>query len=207
MIKVNLGGAPRKSSIPSIASSSAAPRSSSGGAPFLRLFLMLIVAGTATVGYLLHWQLSGSLDDVTARIVEAQAKKAKFDKIIKEDQIYESRKKEIENRIKIIEGLKRDQVSPVVSLDALGQAIDRTKYVWLSNLDQNNALFSMVGTSTSVNAIADFVSNLEGTGYFHNINLVNAQDTQGNFSFSMNCEFAPPARPQLVVEAQNAGAN
>ena len=114
---------------------------------------------------------------------------------------------QIENRIKIIEGLKRDQISPVVSLDALGQAIDRTKYVWLSNLDQNNALFSMVGTSTSVNAIADFVSNLEGTGYFHNINLVNAQDTQGNFSFSMNCEFAPPARPQLVVEAQNAGAN
>jgi hypothetical protein len=53
----------------------------------------------------------------------------------------------------------------------------------------------MAGTGTSVNAIADFVSNLEGTGYFKNINLQNAQDSAGNYTFSMTCEFALPAVP------------
>ena len=200
MIKVNLAGNPRKSG--------SAFSSRFGGAPSMtRVLLVLIVVGSAAAGYLWWQMLAGDLDDMNARIAQAQAQKAQLEKVIKEDQIYESRKKEIENRIRVIEGLKKDQISPIVSLDALAQAIDRTNYVWLSNLDQNNAVFSMSGTGTSVNAIADFVSNLERTGYFHNINLVNAQDARGNFSFSMNCEFAPPARPQPVVEAQIAGAN
>jgi hypothetical protein len=80
-------------------------------------------------------------------------------------------------------------------LDILDDAIDRTHFVWLSNLDQNNAIFSMAGTGTSVNAIADFVSNLEATGYFRNINLQNAQDSAGNYTFSMTCEFSLPAAP------------
>lgn len=202
MIKVNLVGASRKSSI-----ATAVSKSGGGSSLLLRVFLVLIVAGSAAGGYLWLRQLNLSLDDVNAKIAQAQIQRAQLEKVIKEDRIYESRKKEIQNRIRIIEGLKKDQISPVVSLDALGLAIDRTNYVWLGSLDQKDAIFSMSGTGTSVNAIADFVSNLEGTGYFHNINLVNAQDTQGNFSFSMNCEFAPPARRQLVVEAQNAGAN
>jgi Tfp pilus assembly protein PilN len=85
----------------------------------------------------------------------------------------------------------------VVSLDALSTAINRTEFVWLASLDQNNTIFSMSGTSTSVNALADLVSNLEATGFFRNINLVNAQDASGNYTFSMTCEFLPPAAPAV----------
>jgi len=202
MIKVNLVGASRKSSI-----ATAVSKSGGGSSLLLRVFLVLIVAGSAAGGYLWLRQLNLSLDDVNAKIAQAQIQRAQLEKVIKEDRIYESRKKEIQNRIRIIEGLKKDQISPVVSLDALGLAIDRTNYVWLGSLDQKDAIFSMSGTGTSVNAIADFVSNLESTGYFHNVNLVNAQDAHGNFSFSMTTEFAPPVRLRPVVEAQNEGAN
>src|SRR6185436_10839164 len=157
-------GKSRKSGAPSRMSRFNAPPS------FMRIVLILIFLGSGAAGYMWWQQLAGNLEDMNARIAQAQAQKAQLEKVIKEDQKFESRKKEIENRIKIIEGLKKDQISPIVSLDALAKAIDRTNYVWLGALDQNNAVFSMSGTGTSVNAIADFVSNLESTGYFHNIN-------------------------------------
>jgi hypothetical protein len=66
----------------------------------------------------------------------------------------------------------------------------------------------MAGTGTSVNAIADFVSNLEGTGYFRNIDLRNAQDAAGNFTFNMTCEFAPRVSLQTgLLRSAPAGGN
>jgi hypothetical protein len=65
----------------------------------------------------------------------------------------------------------------------------------------------MTGTGTSVDAIADFVSNLEATGYFRNINLQRAEDSRGNFAFSMNCEFAPPATQRAEQQGLVKGAN
>src|SRR5262245_61903884 len=113
MIKVNLAGAPKKVSVVSGAS-----RKSAGGggvAIGLQLLLFLLLTGTAAGGYMWWQQLTPNLDGVKRNIVQAQAQKAALEKVIKEDQIYETRKKEIEKRIHVIEGLKRDQISPLVS--------------------------------------------------------------------------------------------
>lgn len=189
MIRVNLSGAPRRRGGKNRTASAPAPSRA------LPLFLVLIVVGAAAFGFWWYTGLTAQVTDLTTRLDQATVQRDKLAAIIKADQVYEDRKKALQVRIKIIEGLKRSQVSPVRSLDLLDDAIDRTQYVWLSSLDQNNAIFSMSGTGTSVNAIADFVSNLEATGYFRNINLQNAQDSAGNFTFSMTCEFAPPTAP------------
>jgi len=187
MIRVNLSGAPRKKN--GRGGTETAPPPSRA----LPLLLILIVVATGASGYLWYSHLKAQTDDLNGQLAQAHVELDKLAAVIKQDRIYEDRKKALESRIKIIEGLKRGQVSPVRSLDILDDAIDRTKYVWLSSLDQNNAIFSMSGTGTSVNAIADFVSNLEATGYFRNVNLQNAQDSAGNYTFSMTCEFALPA--------------
>ena len=41
--------------------------------------------------------------------------------MIKQDQIYEARKKALENRVNMIDGLQKNQVSPVVALDVLSR--------------------------------------------------------------------------------------
>ena len=56
-------------------------------------------------------------------------------------------------------------------------------------------------------AIADFYSSLETTGYFHNIDLANAQDSAGNYTFSLKCEFSPPRGVAPSPETSQAGAN
>jgi len=64
----------------------------------------------------------------------------------------------------------------------------------------------MNGTGTSLNAIADFYTNLTSTGYFKNIDVSNAQDNNGNYSFSLRCEYAPP-RPGSPAQSATAGGN
>ncbi len=200
MIKVNLTGAKRKKVVKTGAKL-AMPANA------MPIVLGLIVVASIAYGVWTYMALTSRSEELTGQIAQAEAQKAQLEAIIKQDQIYEARKKALENRVKVIEGLKRNQVSPVVSLDILSEAIERTQYVWLSNLDQNNTVLTMSGTGTSVNAIADFVSNLEATGYFRNINLVNAQDSQGNFTFAMSCEFSPPVRPSAPETAVPAGGN
>ncbi len=164
------------------------------------LILALIVGGAAVGGYLWYSSLSGRIAELDKSISAAQAQKASLDAIIKADQVYEVRKKTLENRIKVVEGLQRNQVSPVFAMDELSDAIEKTKFVWISTLDQNNATLSMSGTGTSLNAIADFVANLSSTGHFRNPDLANAIDSAGNFVFSLKCEFSPskPAPPAAI---------
>ena len=95
----------------------------------------------------------------------------------------------------MIEGLQKNQVSPVLALDQLAEAVQKTQFVWLSSLEQKDVMLNMTGTGTSLNAIADFYSNLNATGYFKNIDLGQTQESSGNFTFSLKCEFAPPRNP------------
>jgi Tfp pilus assembly protein PilN len=136
-----------------------------------------------------------------------EARKAALEAVIKQDQVYESRKKMLEKRVKIVEGLLKNQVSPVMVLDQLADAVERTQYVWLSSLDQKDAALSMSGVGTSLSAIADFYSNLNATGYFKNIDLGPSQESSGNFTFSLKCEFSPPRKAPLVEEPAVAGGN
>ena len=187
MIRVNLIGASKKKTARS-ASTVALP---ANAIPFV---LLLIVLATGAGGYWWYSSLTGTAADLDVKIASALAQKAALDAVVKQDQFYEATKKTLENRIKIIEGLKQNQVSPVVALDVLSDAVERTQFVWLSQLDQNNAILSMTGIGTSLNAIADFQTNLKNTRYFRNIDLANATSAaQGFFTFSLKCEFAPPA--------------
>ena len=207
MIKVNLAELTSKKK-PSTVVAATATRST-GSTNRTPLLLMLIILGTLGGGVYWYMSLDARAAELTAQIAQADVQLKQLEAILKQDEIYEARKIALENRIKVIDNLKRNQISPVVSLDVLADAINRTRYVWLSSLDQNNTTFSMSGTGTSVDAIADFVSNLEATGYFRNINLQRAEDSRGNFSFSMSCEFSPPSsRPQTDIDPlTQKGAN
>src|SRR5688572_19182965 len=145
MIKVNLSGKQdQKKPVAKVAS--AKPSSSTGPSNALPILHLLIVAGTAVAGYFWYSGLTAQSAELSNRIGFLQQEQTKLDAIIKQEQIYEARKTALEKRIQVIEDLRKNQLSPVVVLDALGDAIHRTRYVWLSNLSQNNAIITMAGT-------------------------------------------------------------
>ena len=204
MIKVNLSGKQQqqqKKPVTKVASKPALTVPSNA----LPLLHLVIVVGTAVFGYFWYSNLTAQSADLTNQISVLKEEQSKLDAIIKQEKIYESRKTEFEKRIQIIEDLRKNQLSPVVMLDALANAIDRTRYVWLSNLSQNNAQITMSGTGTSVDTLSDFVANLKSTGYFRNINLARFDDSRGNYTFSLSCEFSPPSL--RAAETGEKGAN
>ena len=193
MIKINLSGTRRKEA------ASGPKRSSSPGAT--QILLVAIVLAGAGFGYWWYSSVAGESERFSSEIAAAELRKAQLEEVIKQDQIFESRKKALENRVMVIEGLQRNQVSPIVALDILSQAIDRTQYVWLNSLDQMNTTFNMSGLSSSLLSLADFYSSLQATGYFKNIDVSNAVDSSGNFTFALKCDFSPPPAHTAEVTA------
>ncbi|HEY2384254.1 MAG TPA: PilN domain-containing protein [Terriglobia bacterium] len=200
MIKVNLVGAGRKKTAKA-GFKIALPAS------FTPVLLILIVLGTAGGGFWWYTGLTSKLAALDMKKMQAEAQKAALDAVIKADQVYEGRKKTLENRVKIVENLQKNQVSPVVALDQLAEAVERTQFVWLSSLDQKEAVLNLSGTGTSLNAIADFYSNLNATGYFKNVDQgATSVDSAGNWTFTIRCEFSPP-RPPGTPAQPTAGGN
>ena len=169
----------------------------------LPLVWVALLVGAIVYGYSWYSDLVGRQERLANQISAAQAQIAQLQSVIDADAGYEARKSMLEDRIEAIEDLQQNQVSPVVSLDILSQAITPIEYVWLNQLGQSDTQLTMSGIGTSVNAIADFVTSLRETGYFLNINLVNAQNSQGLFTFAMSCEFVPPARPEEGTEGED----
>jgi len=193
MIRVNLIGSSRKK--PARAGMKIAMPTS-----FVPFLLLMIVAGAVAGGYFWYSSLAANISSLDARIASLQKEKQTLDAVIKENQIYEGRKKSLETRIKIVETLKKNKVNPILAMDVLSDAVEKTQFVWLSQLDQNNAVLSMSGAGTSLNAIADFYSNLQNSGYFQALDLANATDASGMFTFSLKCEFKPP-QPKPAASA------
>lgn len=200
MIKVNLSGKSKKS----VLKSEVKVPAPGMAMPLVLVAIVLVAAG---IGYWKYSSLNSELTSLESDIRAAEAQRAKLAAVIKQDQVYEARKKTLENRVKIIQGLQNNQISPVIALDALSQAVDRTHYVWLSRVDQSNAVFTINGVGTSLLAIADFYSNLEATRYYRNIDISNAQDSAGNYTFSLKCEFAQPGSPSAAPEPELQGGN
>jgi len=191
MIKVNLVGKARQKQ-PKASMKIGMPAMPGNLTPVLAI---MVVLGFAGGGYWWYTALTGESAELDQQIRRLEARKAELDSVIKQVQVNESIKKKLENRVKVIENLSKNQVSPVLALDQLAEAVARTQFVWLSSLEQKDAVLSMNGTGTSLNAIADFYTNLNGTGYFKNIDIGQTQESAGNFTFSLKCEFAPPRSP------------
>jgi Tfp pilus assembly protein PilN len=199
MIRVNLAGIPKKKAAKAAAKAGGPSKS----LPILHLLLMI---GTAVAGYLWYSSLNTKTEDLATQITTKETELKKLDAINKADAIYEERKATLERRIKIIDGLKKDQVSPVVMLDQLAEAIDNTRFVWLSNFTQsNNTNLNLQGTATSIDALAAFISNLQSSGYFKNVtfNKFEGDSAKANVAFTVTCEFAPPAPPKTAVKEAN----
>src|SRR5262249_808674 len=122
MIRVNLVGAGRKKA--------KAPVKFALPASFTPILLLLIILGSAAGGYFWYSSLTSKSTDLDTKKASLEKQKAALDAVIKADQVYEARKKALENRVKIVEGLQKNQVSPVVALDQLSEAVERTQFVW-----------------------------------------------------------------------------
>ena len=111
----------------------------------------------------------------------AQNEAARLRTIIAQVRQFEQRSAQLQQRVSLIEQLRRDQTGPVHMLDQISQALP--PMLWLTTLKQgtNPDEVMIEGRSTTLTGLSDFVANLEQSGYFRkSVEIVSSQsEAQG----------------------------
>jgi Tfp pilus assembly protein PilN len=156
--------------------------------------LMAVMAIAVVVmadGIIYFWQriLLQQDEELSRQIMLAKKEKVRQEGMLKENEVFEKRRKLLETRISVIESLKKNQSGPVQVLDLLSDCVQRSEGVWLKDLAQKGNLITLNGTAIgSPDAVADFITNLTRVGNFKNVNLVNLQELDSKYSFSITFE-------------------
>jgi type IV pilus assembly protein PilN len=153
--------------------------------------VMAIAVVLMSVGIVYFWQriLVQQDEELSRQIMLAKKEKARQEGMLKENEVFEKRRKLLETRINVIESLKKNQSGPVQVLDLLSDCIQRSEGVWLKDLVQKGNLITVNGTAMgSPDAVADLITNLTRVGNFKNVNLVNLQELDSKYSFSITFE-------------------
>ena len=84
--------------------------------------------------------------------------------VIQQVQQFEQRGAQLQQRVTLIEQLRKGQTGPVHLLDEVSRALPDT--MWLLELRQSDTEVIIEGRCTNLNALSDFVSGLEVSNLF-----------------------------------------
>jgi type IV pilus assembly protein PilN len=132
---------------------------------------ILLVAGLG-VGWW-YWSLSKQAERMEQDIVTAQKEKARLGTLTQQVQNFEAARVQLQQRVGLIEELRRGQSGPVHLLDEISRSLP--DMVWLSEIKQQGTDLTITGRCTSQTALADFADNLQLGGYFKPVEIVESQ--------------------------------
>ena len=135
----------------------------------------ILVATGLLIGWR-YWQLGVESARIDQDISNAQQETARLHSIIQQVQQFEQRRAQLQQRVALIEDLRKNQAGPVHMLDQISRALP--SMLWLTNVkqspDPNEVLID--GRATSLTGLSDFVANLEASGYFkRSVEIVSTQ--------------------------------
>lgn len=97
---------------------------------------------------------------------------------VKEVENYESDKKVFEERIRIIQRLRKIQSGPVRLLDEVSRTLpDR---VWLASMTEIQGTVEVEGKAITNSEIVDFINNLKRSTLFENVQLIESRQSAEN---------------------------
>ena len=124
--------------------------------------LILLVTATGILGT--FWSLRQTSTQLDADIAQAEAETQQLRSVLSQVQKFEARKAQLQQRVTLIEQLRRGQSTPVQLIDEIGRAVPER--LWLTALAQKGDEFTIAGLTTSLTGVSDLVANLEMSGAF-----------------------------------------
>jgi len=206
MIRINLLGAPR----PSVRKTSSFTLLD----PSQRAtFACCVIFGATALGVgSWYWSLTTKAAALDTEISAARAEVTRLNKVLAEVKRAEDRRGQLQQRVAIIEELRRGQGVPVQMLDHVSRSMP--EFLWLTALEQKADDVTIEGRTTTLISLADFVTNL-GTNKLVEkpIDIINSQVEQSSgptqteelIKFSVKAPLSKPAPPTAPATAAVAG--
>ena len=166
---------------------------------------IILVLTAAVIGWW-FWSLRQQSATLDLELTRAEAETRQIRSVLEQVRKFEARKALLQQRVTLIEQLRKGQYAPVHLLDEISKSVpDR---LWLEDLKQTGPDFAIAGTTDSLAAVSDFVANLESTRWFKRpVEIVDSQvqsDAKAGdlIKFQIKAQFVDPT---AAVDTRPAG--
>ena len=146
--------------------------------------LLLVLAGIGN--YFVYNRFESELRSLDKQIVDTRAEIAQLEKTIGEVKSIKEDKKALEDKLKILDTLKKGRTGPVKVLDELATIIPQK--VWIVDFSEQNGAVSMNGAAASYEDLSNFSKKLKVSTHFSNITIKTArQRVDGTVDWVITC--------------------
>ena len=137
------------------------------------------------------WSWASSQSErVANEIKKKEQELAQLDKINGEVNVFNAKKKELEEKLKVISQLKKGKTGPVRALDDLATEIP--KRVWLTAMTEEAGAVTFKGNAIDHEDVSAFMKSLQKSKYFDQIVLTYSRAGRGTsssrfYEFEISC--------------------
>ena len=155
-------------------------------------FIILIVSVVLLlVAFIfIHWGLNKKQEDTLAQIAQRKAEIAKYKSLTTEVNKAKEEQKMLQNRLDIIDSLRKDKARAAKVLDEL--SIDKPEKMHLESLKKEGSKLGIEGIALDDETIANFMTNLRKSKLFKNVDLIVSEQVEQNKiklkKFILSCE-------------------
>ena len=126
-----------------------------------------------------YWALGQQEAALEQDIVSATQEEQRLAVILREVQQFENRKKQLEQRVALINELRKGQNAPVHIVDQVSRALP--EMTWITSLKQEGYQVTIEGRCLTLTSLSDFVGNLEASQYFRKpVEIIDSKVVNGD---------------------------
>ncbi|MGA2316194.1 MAG: PilN domain-containing protein [Thermodesulfobacteriota bacterium] len=155
-------------------------------------FIILILSAVLLlIGLgLIQWMLGKEKEDTLAQISNTKKDIAYYKSLTTEVEKKKEEQKMLQNRLNIIDSLRREKASPAKVLDEL--SIDKPEKIHLESVKKEGSKLGIEGIALDDETIANFMTNLRKSKLFKNVDLIVSEQVEQSKiklkKFILSCE-------------------
>jgi type IV pilus assembly protein PilN len=111
-----------------------------------------------------YWALGRDAAQIERDIEAQRREEQRLEQVIAEVRDFEARRERLQQRVTLIEELRRGQTAPVHMLDQVSRSLP--DMLWLTKMTQTGYDVTLDGLCLSLTSLSDLVANLENSRYF-----------------------------------------